>query len=155
MNLGQFFSKQQKLEVLQNQFNCGRIFYLYSKFTRPRPKEKYLLLVCVSPKILFLVINSEIHPFIKNNSELLQCQILLESTKTNSLLHDSYIDCTNVIESLTLQNIIDQVEDDPGRIKGMVDEGTKLKIVEAVAKSKTLTNLHKVLIKKSLSTTTN
>jgi len=150
MSLGNLFSREERLESLQRQFEPGRICYLHCSFTRPHPKNKFLVLLAISPKPVFFVINSEISAFIQAREPLLSCQILLPAGEYEFLDHDSYVDCTTVIDTLGLDEIITQTLDDFGRIKGVLSESSKTKILGAVASAKTLSEAQKSLIRNGL-----
>ena len=64
----------------------------------PRPKNKYVAIVCVSPCCVGFLINTEIHPFILNKPELSQCHVRIPASNYEFLGHDSYIDCNEPYE---------------------------------------------------------
>lgn len=150
MSLGNLFSREERLESLHRQFEPGRICYLHCGFTRPLPKNKFLVLLAISPKPIFFVINSEVSAFIQAREPLLRCQVLVSADEYAFLDHDSYIDCTTVIDALGLDEIITQALDDLSRIKGILNESSKAKILEAVASAKTLSVAQKALIRNGL-----
>ncbi|NUO82611.1 hypothetical protein HUU05_21270 [candidate division KSB1 bacterium] len=80
----------------------------------------------------------------------MSCQILLPAGEYEFLDHDSYVDCTTVIDTLGLDEIITQTLDDFGRIKGVLSESSKTKILGAVASAKTLSEAQKSLIRNGL-----
>jgi ferredoxin len=44
------------------------------------------------------LINSQIHPFIKSNPNLLSCQVRIETADYKCLKHTSYIDCLDIYD---------------------------------------------------------
>ncbi|MGH7496813.1 MAG: hypothetical protein ACREOO_31075 [bacterium] len=146
MGLGNFFSREERLESLQRQFEPGRVLYLHCNFTRPQPKNKFLVLLAISPKPVFFIINSEISSFIRARQNLLSSQILLRAGEYEFLEHDSYLDCTVVIDALSLDEIITQLLIDLSRIKGVLNESSRAQILDTVAVSKTLSDVQKLLI---------
>jgi hypothetical protein len=150
MSLGNLFSREERLESLQRQFEPGRICYLHCSFTRPLPKNKFLVLLAISPKPIFFIINSEISAFLQAREHLLSCQVLLPASEYDFLDHDSYVDCTTMIDKVGLDEIIDQALDDLNRIKGVLNESSRAKILEAAATAKTLSEAQKTLIRNGL-----
>lgn len=150
MSLGNLFSPEKRLESLQRQFEPGRICYLHCGFTRPHPKNKFLVLLAISPKPVFFVINSEVSAFVQAREPLLSCQVLLPADEYEFLDHDSYVDCTTVIDTLGLNEVITQTLDDLSRIKGVLSESSKANILGAVASAKTLSEAQKSLIRNGL-----
>jgi len=142
MPLGDHFSNEDKQAAISRQIKPGIVLYLSCNFTTP-PKEKYLLLVSVNPKPLFFIINSEINDFIKHRPHLFESQIMLDYTICNFLAHNSYIDCTKVLDNFHLDEVEQQVLSDFSRLKDRLNPDTIDKIIEVVGKSKTLTPQHK------------
>jgi len=64
----------------------------------PRPKDKYVAIVCVNPCCVGFLINTEIHPFILNKPELSQCHVKISAVNYKFLDHDSYVDCNEPYE---------------------------------------------------------
>lgn len=135
--VGDSFPEEKRREFLQSHLKPGQIFYLFCNFTDP-PKNKYLVLVCVNPQLLFFVINSKISHFILSRTELYQCQVPLQRDEYNCLDHDSFIDCSTVKES-HLNEIEDQVLEDISRIKGIIRPEVMRKVGESIKGSRILT----------------
>lgn len=147
--LGDSFPEDKKREYIINNLRPGQIIYLFCDFTNP-PKEKYIILVCTEPKLLFFLINSEIHPYIKKRVELNHCQVSINQSDHNFLSHDSFIDCTDV-KDLRLEDVETQVLADMSRIKGMTNQHVIDDIKAAVKTAKTIIPRYKKWILDSLS----
>jgi hypothetical protein len=143
--LGNLFSEADKHDYVDRHLRPGQVLYLFCQFTNP-PKEKYVVLTCVGPTPLLLVINSRISPFIEHRPELLRCQVRLSASDYDFLDHDSFADCSKVIDSLDETNIRGQVLADLGRAVGELTQATKREIIKAVQDAKTISNHHKKLI---------
>lgn len=108
MSLGNLFSQKDRLESLQRQFKPGLVMYLYCSFTIPKAKNKYLLLLDVYSQPSFFIINSNISEYYKSRKHLLHSQVLLKASEYGFLSNDSYIDCTKIVNLLSLDVIIKQ-----------------------------------------------
>jgi hypothetical protein len=110
-----------------------------------------LIVVCSGPKLLFFVINSNIHKYIEIRPELKKCQVIIPEADYDFLDHDSFIDCSNVIDSIDGLEIINQIGKDLSRLKGELNKATKILIIAAVQTAKTVSPYHKKLIIGALS----
>jgi len=139
------------LQHIKTHLKPGVILYLFSTFTNPS-KEKYLIVVHIDqPELaLLFVINSKIHPFISGQPHLLGCQVKLCKKDYPFLAHDSYVDCSNVIDVFDISAIKKQLVSDLGRLKGTITEETKSQILVAVTKARTISLHHKKMVIKSL-----
>ncbi len=135
-SLGDSFPDKVKIEFLESKLFAGQVFYLFCRFTTP-PKEKYLLLVCTKPKLLFFTINSEINAFKMARPHLKQCQVTIDKNNHDFLHHNSFVDCTQLNE-IRFDDIKDQVVEDVNRVKKMVDTKIIKEVIKAVNNSKTL-----------------
>jgi len=144
-------SSGNDLELFQESFTAGRIFYLFCNFTNP-PKNKFLVLACPTGKPLFLVINSEISAFISKRDHLRECQVVIHKEDHSCFTENySYVDCSKVIDSLAVQNVIDQcVNRDMKRIKEMITAEERNNIIAAIDKSETIVGIDKNRILVSL-----
>ena len=149
--LGDRFPDRQIQSYVGRCLNPGRVLYLFCGFTTP-PKDKYLVLLCprVTPRPLLFFINSRIRPYIQRHPDLLNCQVLLEASHYSFLSHDSFIDCSKVIDRFDCSAIRSQLVNDIGRIKGELDRDTKREIIQVVQLARTISPHHKRLIIESL-----
>ena len=145
--LGDRFSPNIRLAHVKRKLTPGRVLYILCDFTNP-PKPKYLVLVCpdTQPRPLLFVVNSRISDYLRKRPYLLACQVTLRAADYDWLRHDSYIDCSNVIENLELATITSQMVNDTNCIKGELNADTCSQIVAAVQAAKTITRKHKRVI---------
>ena len=97
--LGDFFPDEEKSQYADRQLKPGQVVFIFSGFTNP-PKEKYLVIGHLGEKPLLFVINSSVHPYIQSRPDMLKCQVLLAASDYGFLDHDSYVDCSQVIDSV-------------------------------------------------------
>lgn len=142
MNLGSSFDFKQKLESFQRQFLPGRILYLFCDFTTP-PKEKFLVVGCVTPKPLFLIVNCRISNFIYKRPHLLHGQVRIDGESYGCFQHECFVECTTAIDSFTVQQVIEQVINEMARIKEMISDSDRYAILDAVKNADTLIEKHK------------
>ena len=79
------------------------------------------------------------------------CQVALVASDHAFLDHDSFVNCSEVIDSMSSSNLLDQLVADPARIRGEVSAPARSRIVEAVRKARTISPLHKGRILAALS----
>lgn len=137
MPLGDSFPLEQRLATLQRHLRAGSVFYLFCDFTTP-PKEKFLLLACISPAPLFLIINSEISEFYQCRPHLRDRQVQISAAEHDFLTHDSFVDCTQVFTQFSEERIQDQSLSDIGRIKGAISLTACAAVIKAVQASRTI-----------------
>ncbi len=108
-----------------------QVLRLFCKFTTP-PKNKHMLIVGVEPRPLLLMVNSQIHPYIKSRAYLKSCQVLLPASEHLFLAHDSYVDCRNVCTTFSLDEIVTQIHADGRRIRGFISEQAQEQVIAAI-----------------------
>jgi hypothetical protein len=138
MNLGDAFSPEDKLEAFRRNFHAGRILYLFCGFTKPAPKEKFIVLGCTTPQPRVLVINSKVSEFIKRRPRLLSAQIILKVTDYECFHHDSYIDCTKAVDYFNQPIIEKQILREMSRIKLCLSEETTGAVIKAIEAAETI-----------------
>ena len=148
--LGNNFPESRRREWAQNQLTPGRVLYLFCEFTTP-PKEKYLAIVCRKPRPLLFLVNSLVSSLVEKNSDLRKCQVSLSARDYDFLRHDSFLNCSEVIDSLQVDEIVDQLVADATRIKGSLNEITIQEITQVVGDARTIIPIHKKLIERALS----
>lgn len=129
----------------------GRVLYVSCEFTNPR-KNKYLVLLCpdTQPRPLLFVINSRISEYLRKRPHLLQCQVPISTKDYDWLHHDSYIDCSQVIEEVELASITSQMIEDVSRIKGELNSSTCCHILAVLQNAKTISKSHQQSIIEAL-----
>lgn len=104
MTLGDFFPEGDKENYVNRHLKPGQVVYLFSHFTNP-PKEKYLVIAYYGTNPLLFTINSKIHPYIASRPDLSKCQVSLRAMDYDFLDHDSYINCSKVVDSFSEDEI--------------------------------------------------
>jgi len=146
--LGDTLSKDDKIQIFkQTKLLPGKIFLIDCEFTTA-PKPKYLIHLGLFNEItpLFIVIGSKVPPFIQNNGDLRRCQIKILSSEYSFLDYDSFIDGSNVIDSIEIEDIVDQLSLNPSKDICSVNNDTKTKIRNVVKRATTITPIHKDFI---------
>jgi|SRR5882672_9147868 len=138
MNLGNAFSREAKIETFQRSFHAGRILHLFCGFTRPSPKEKFVVVGCAAPRPLVIVVNSEIREFVKRRPRLLVCQVMLSKNDYSCLHHDSYLDCSRAIDYFTQAIVENQVVRDMARIKMCLTKADTANVIKAIEAAETI-----------------
>ncbi len=64
--------------------------------------------------------------------------------------HDSFVDCSNVIEDLSESEIIRQLGEDAARIKGQLNKSDLSSVIEIVQAARTISPINKEIIISSL-----
>ena len=141
--LGDAFDKEHRREYLHSKLEPGVILYLFCRFIGDNGKNKYLLLLHFSDHALFFTINSNIPAWLENRNDLSEHQIMLSRDKYEFLQHDSYINCSNVIDCISPGEMYQQVYADMQRLKGKIADEDLFFVIEAVKNSKTISPKHK------------
>ena len=115
-----------------------------------KTKPKFLIIATADDPPLLFVINSNIHQFIQDRPYLLEAQIKISPEEYSFLNHSSYINASRVFDTMTRQDIADQITKDINCIKGMLSSRTIRKLLAVVEKSKTLTPQEKQRITNTL-----
>lgn len=149
MRLGDSFPETDRRRYVEEQLAPGTVLYLWCEFTKPA-KEKYVALACVEPLLLF-VVNSSISSFIENRPDRRKCQVSVNACDYEFLQYDSFLDCSQVIAGVKLDEIIGELVDQPSRIKGVLERSTIQHIIDVVPNAKTISNAHKTAIQEALS----
>ena len=79
------------------------IFLTYWKNIQ-KPKYKFLVAMNVK-KDLYFVINSKIHPYVKNRHHLLKSQVKISKSDYTFLKQDSYIACHEIVYGKEINNL--------------------------------------------------
>ncbi len=133
---------EERRKYIHARLTPGRVILLHCDFTRPHPKDKFLLVASLDPDPLFFVINSKLTDFIRRNEHLIRCQVAVDHKTHPFLQHESYINCTEAYE-IGMDEIYRQLEADVNRIKSDITDSVRTQILAAVKLSKTLSPKHK------------
>lgn len=140
---------EERRKYIHARLTPGRVILLYCDFTKPKSKDKFLVLVRIEPEPLFFVINSEVSEFIRKREWLFQCQVEIGHEEHAFLEYHSYIDCTKA-QKIALHDVYEQVEKDIGRLKDEITPQIREQIVAAVKFAKTLSPKQKADILSAL-----
>lgn len=149
-SIGNRFPPELRRHTIIRELTAGKVLYLWTNFTDP-PKEKYLLIACPHERPLLFVINSQISAFIQRRPDLLRCQVSLSAANYEFLRHDSYINCSQVVDDFSLDDIVGQVMADFNRLKVDLNESDKLAVHSAVSAARTISLEDKLQILPALS----
>ena len=97
---GDFFPEKERADLAEQHLTPGEVLYLFCDFTTP-PKEKYFIVASHTGRPLLFIINSEIHPYVAKRPHLNQCQVQLSVQEYDFLDHDSFANCSKVIDDFT------------------------------------------------------
>ena len=146
--LGDSFPESSRRTFLEEQFGPGSILYLFCDFTHP-PKEKYLAVVSVTPLLVF-VVNSSVNQYIKARPHLEVCQVTLANADYAFLSQDSFLNCSQVIDSLRVEDAMNQLMADTSRIPGALDLATVQKVASVVCATGLISTRHRYAIEDAL-----
>lgn len=128
----------------------GRVLTIFSSITKPKPKEKHVVLVATKPILLGFFINSPTD-FQKIHHHLMAEMVELNKADGYPFItHRSYIDCTEAID-LEEEDLIAQVTADPSRDRKMITDNTRNKILGILENALMLEGGIAAIIKKNLS----
>ena len=148
-NLAGHFPAGFRRDYVYGKLVPGVVLYLSCEFTNP-PKKKYLVLANWDPEPLLFCINSKIHKYLSDRPWLLRAQIKMGPADYDFLDHDSYIDCAQVIEDMSSEEIIAQLIQNPSLIRGSLLPHTVQYVRGAVQAASTVSGRNKRLILRSL-----
>lgn len=140
---------EERRKHIYSRLTAGRVILLYCDFTKPKPKDKFLVLVSIEPEPLFFVVNSEVSEFIRKREWLIRCQVEIGHEEHPFLKHHSFIDCTEV-QKIALSDVYEQIERDISRLKDEINPQVREQIIAAVKFAKTLSAKQKTGILSAL-----
>jgi hypothetical protein len=143
-------SSDSQRRLIQAKIGPGSILHLPCDYIE-EDKYKYVVVAAVDYEydLLFLFfINSRIRPFISRRPDLLQCQVKLHHTigEYSFLQHDSFIDCSKLVDELGVDFVVDYVLTNGGDYKGDVRGQEIQAIISAVKSTPTISEDDKELI---------
>ena len=138
--------EDKRAEIIRN-LVPGMVLKLWVPYFST-PKYKFAVIVCRAPLILFYV-NSGINDYIRQNRELINCQVPISAGDYDFLDRISYIDCTE--EAVRdEEDVISQLMSEMNRIKGTLKMPDIGGIRKAVQDNRTLERRYRKLILASL-----
>lgn len=134
MALGDSFPAEFRAQKIEQQLVPGAVLYLPFLFPgAPKTKEKFLVVVAaLEPKLLLMVINTEVHQFIADSPDLRRCNVIIDQLEHPFLSYDSNLACHKV-EVIDSAVIATQIKSDVSRYKGHISNGLKQKICQVLA----------------------
>lgn len=136
---GDFFPKETKEQLANENFQVGSVLKYYVDFTTP-PKVKRLIIVGFdTEKVIFasVLINSEINPNVFQSKDLQDLHIGLDSTGRDYLSHSSFVDCSNLIEQ-DVASIKKRLSEFPDMHIGSLSEQDLNKVKSKIKDAKTI-----------------
>ncbi len=70
--------------------NCSHV--------RPKPKDKFVVIVCIDKEARGFLINSRISSFVQKRPDLLACQAEINAIEDYVLKKDGFVDCSELYE---------------------------------------------------------
>jgi hypothetical protein len=105
--------------------------------TKPKPKDKFVAIVCRDSKPRGFFVNTNINSYIQNRQYLLVCQVLIKASYYRFLNYDSYINCGQLCKF--------KDSDLTGK-KWAINKQTKAEIQRVVSNTKTIEPHYRELI---------
>ncbi|MEY4203785.1 MAG: hypothetical protein RL013_1488 [Bacteroidota bacterium] len=136
---GDFFPKETKEQLANENFQVGSVLKYYVDFTTP-PKVKRLIIIGFdTEKVIFasVLINSEINPNVFQSKDLQDLHISLNSTGRDYLSHSSFVDCSNLIEQ-DIASIKKRLSEFPDMHIGSLSEEDLNKVKSKIKDAKTI-----------------
>lgn len=151
MRLGDALSPDDKLKYVRKSLVPGRILHLHCNFTSP-PKDKFVVLASIKPALVIFVINSEINPWLQARADLRDRQVTIGQQGHIYLKRDSFLNCTEAVRQMQLEDIERQLSEDTGNIKDMITASEQEAILYAVKDCRTLSKKEIQWITEAIST---
>lgn len=151
MRLGDALSPENKLSYVKQRLVPGAIFHHYCEFTNPA-KNKFIVIVrAQSPTIIFLI-NSNINSWLQGRPDLRDCQVgIHESDHRDFLSHDSFLDCTQAEQRVSLEQLEQAMMGDISIFKGWLTARERGAVLYAVGICRTLSPQEKGWVVEALS----
>lgn len=125
------------VEMWKRNVQPGAILHLYCEFTTP-PKNKFLVVASTEPRLLLLVVNSEINQFyIRRSMEHLHVPLAPEIYPF--LKKESFANCVETHNAFTLEQVHELVIDNYNEtLKGHLSPDCRKAIYLAIKENKTM-----------------
>lgn len=95
--------------LIGNHLRVGAVIYKHCDFTTP-PKDKFLVVASLEPRLLVLLINTKINQFYVHQG-LEQFHVPVPEAEHNFLTHDSYTNCVEAQTAFDCSQIRQEVID--------------------------------------------
>lgn len=113
------------------------------------PHDKFVVVLCLEPKPLFVFINSKINNFVRNRQALLNAQVTIDRQNHQFLDHDSYIDCAEPF-TWSIEDFEKQLQQETERKKRQCSESVIRRIIDAINTAPTIALRDKAAIASAL-----
>ena len=124
----------------------GTIVHRRCSFTHP-PKNKFLVLAGIDEDVcLIFVINTNRPKHVIGNNALEKCQIVLRKSDYPFLDHDSWLDCSEIIDSVSVTTLARELARKTAVYRDDISPRTRASISEAVANAHTIMDWHRGII---------
>ena len=137
MNVGQGLPPAQRRTWAEQQLTPGRILYVHYPLTY-ETKDKYIVIADDDDWPRVLVVNSNRRENVERHPDLTGRQLLLKPSDYSFLDHDSYLNCTEVLQGLTKEDIVSQLVADVNRAVGELLDSTRAEVMAAVCGARTV-----------------
>jgi hypothetical protein len=137
MLLGNALSPDDRLKYVRTNLVPGRILHLHCDFTTP-PKSKFVVPVSIQPALMIFVVNSHINSWLQARADLRDRQVTLQQRNHSYLEHDSFLNCTETIRQMDLEEIECQLLEDMSNIKDTLTADERQAVLYAVKGCRTL-----------------
>jgi hypothetical protein len=149
LSLGDFFPVAEQQRFVDGCLKAGAVLYLRCDFTDP-PKDKYILVACVTDPPKLFLINSEIPRFVAKRPKQKASQVKLKASDYSFLQRDSYVNCAEVVDVFDEDAIRNQLMSQVSRCKGEITQNTKNAVIAAVKRTRQISDYDKELITAAL-----
>ncbi|OBX05289.1 hypothetical protein QV06_03575 [Gallibacterium genomosp. 3] len=144
-SLSDLFPPSLAETAINNHLKAGVVLRLFCDFTTP-PKYKFVMVASIVPLQVF-IINSEIHPYILNNPNLLADQIDIPQADHSFLSHDSILNCVQAHQSFDISHLRQELMANFSQMyKGKLQPYVLRTVIDVVDKSTNLSRITKTQI---------
>jgi hypothetical protein len=134
MSLGDHFPDALKRASAVRSVAPGMVIKLMAVMDDGRVHEKRFLIVHVDENTVACVINSEIHPFIRNSPAILRCQVAIDPQAHPFMNWESHIDCSKVRQYPT-ETVVEELQNKPDWVLGNITTELRDQVVAAIKHS--------------------
>lgn len=136
-----FFDEQTRTDLAMRNIIFGSSLLLeVPEFNIPYPKH-LVVIGETEDEVAFgvVVINTDVHPKVKNNQDLLDVQVYIPRKGNDFLKYDSFVDCSNILV-YSKEEVASKIANDQSIAKGNVNEETMKEIKDAIMRARTISD---------------
>ena len=135
--IGNEFPPEIRRAFVLEKLVSGCVVRIQVKFPQ-KTKPKFLVLVAEDDSVYWtFIVNSEIHPFIRNREHLYKSQVAIDAASHTFLTHDSYLACHEILK-LRREEVIQELISDTSSFKGNISVEIREQILAAIKSAITL-----------------